>query len=521
MESLDSKAPAYADGCGLVSWLLLFFFVSGVGLPVLWCLGSGLVHFEIQSLSPIFFKILARSLFWSFAQALSSALLACLGGILLGTLLAMVTRGPGRWLATLNRGWGYFAFSVPTVTVALLILQLSSELHFLPQRGTPLILWAHFLMNVCFVAAAIENRLRHFLAGAGGNLLESAATLGARGPTLYFQSFRNVWWNESKSFFPLIFMWSFSAFSTVLILGGGPEFSTPEVLLYYSLKSDFESTRILAIMAVQFLCAAGLSSVALRFVPAEADYRVSVNLREFKLWSLSKVTFAATVFFGICVWPWLWLVKNLGELRAGGAPSEEVGAALGITFALVALTVLFSAGVFVALLASHAWVRRTLTASLGISAAFLLAAWLLLRWDLWAGENLMAQLLLAAVAMTLLKMPLYAFWIERRLQSIHAQEIEAAWLMGCAHRAVVREIFWSACRDIWARVLILAGLSALGEIVVVSFILTEATTLAGLSQKMAVRYDFSGAAWIVLILSLATIVGLGIERKWLWAKRSI
>lgn len=523
MEPVGTLSPSKERlGHWLPSCLLLAFFLVGVFLPTLFCAGNFLVNFRFESLSLIFFQLLGRSVFVSAWQALWSALLACGLGISLGLCFALSRKKITARLASLSRSLGYFAFHLPTVTISLLVLQISFHSKIIPERGLLPIVVAHVLMNVCFIAASTETRARRFLAGEGLAIFESAALMGARGITLYRHAFRKVFVDEWKSYFSLIFMWSFSAFSTVLILGGGPEYSTPEVLLFYSLKNDFDSSRIFIIMTVQFFCGALLNYQIMKrgarldtVIKDAGDAPSSLLLektpRDIFAWSLCL----------LCVWPFVGLLRSVVIAAWESNVNPELLAAAGNSLLIALLAIGGSIFFFFMLIASCSRTRQFLSLCMGLSSSFLMASWLILRLDFWTLDSLAVQVLMCVVALLLLKLPLFAFWIERRIQSLGGESFESAQLMGCRGLALTREIVWPATRDLLGRIVVLSGLSALGEIAVMEFFLRDAQTLALLSQRMAYRYDFSGASSILLFMTLLTLALIGIERKLRWRKRFI
>jgi thiamine transport system permease protein len=196
---------------------------------------------------------LAREVLWFSAwQAVASTVLTILVALPASYVLGRYTF-PGRGVV--------FAlvtvpFVLPTVVVALAFLAV------LPQRaerGWEAILIAHVFFNVAVVVRIVGT----FWSGLDPRVSEAAATLGA-GP---WRSLREVTLPllapALAAAGSLVFLFSFTSFGVVLILGG-PRFSTLETEIYNQAVRlfDLETAAVLAL--VQLACVALAVWVATR-----------------------------------------------------------------------------------------------------------------------------------------------------------------------------------------------------------------------------------------------------------------
>ena len=172
---------------------------------------------------------------------------------------------PGRALV---RALVLVPFVLPTVVVALAFLAV------LPDRleqGPVAILVAHAFFNVAVVIRIVGT----YWAGLDRRVSEAAATLGA-----------SPWQRLREVTLPLlapsltaaaaiVFLFSFTSFGVVLILGG-PRYATLEAEIYYQAVRAFDLHAAAVLSLVQLLCVALTVVVALRL---ERRLAVSGQLR--------------------------------------------------------------------------------------------------------------------------------------------------------------------------------------------------------------------------------------------------
>jgi ABC-type glycerol-3-phosphate transport system permease component len=167
---------------------------------------------------------------------------------------------------------------------------------------------------------------------------------------------------------------------------------------------------------------------------------------------------------------------------------------------------------FVLSVFSHTRVRKMVSIFLGVSTTLLATFWLGIdSTGLSAALGPELQLLVAALAIALAAWPLAAFWVDNRIATLPLEELEAARVLGCPPARIAWHLFWPRARDIGARVAVMVGVAALGELAFTSLFVSRTDLLATLARRMALRYDFSGGTWILLLMSGATLVFLSIE----------
>jgi thiamine transport system permease protein len=196
---------------------------------------------------------LTREVLWfSVWQAVASTALTILVALPASYVLGRYTF-PGRGFA--------FAvvtvpFVLPTVVVALAFVAV------LPdglERGWAAILVAHVFFNVAVVVRFVGT----FWAGLDPRVSEAAATLGA-GP---FRGFREVTLPllapALAAAASIVFLFSFTSFGVILILGG-PRFSTLETEIYNQAVRLFDLRAAAVLALVQLVCVALAVWVATR-----------------------------------------------------------------------------------------------------------------------------------------------------------------------------------------------------------------------------------------------------------------
>jgi thiamine transport system permease protein len=274
---LDCGSPALStverkrNGAGqvrrLMAWLapalfLAVFFFLPLG-RILWL---GLNPVSLKTLLPSDFSLAGRTLFFTFYQALLSTLLTLLLGLPTAFLFAHFDF-PGK---PLLRALTAIPFMLPTVVVAAgfnawlgprgwLNLGLMTGLHletppivFIGTFGA--ILLAHVFYNTTIVIRLAGNALAH----QDHRLEQAARTLGADP--------RRVFWNVTLPLLRpsilaaalLVFIFDFTSFGVILLLGG-PGFSTLEVEIYKQAVQIFNLPMASVLSLIQLLCTLAFS----------------------------------------------------------------------------------------------------------------------------------------------------------------------------------------------------------------------------------------------------------------------
>jgi len=440
-------------------------------------------------------------------------------GCALGSCVALVRGTAARPLRWILEGVGSLAFVLPGIALALLVVEMNHLFPLVPDRGLGGVVLAHVLANVLIVASAVEQRLRAWLSGQGGELLEAAATLGASKRELWKQIVLPVWKEEAKAWAPLIFLWSFSAFSTVVLLGAGPSDANPEILLFHSLQNEFQTGRVLVLMALQALSGYFLLRTAFRFRSPELATGKSSMVNP-------KLLLAPQVALGLswllllpAAFPLVWLlVAPVLTAATGKLWPEGLGVALLNSLLLAALTMIFVVALSYLSLLLPALHRRQLTVLGGISSTFLAACWMGAGVDLWF-ESAFGQIFLAALAVAFVQLPVALFWIERRLQSLPAEWTEAATSLGGGPWDRARLLLWPQLKDVFARIATIAIVGGIGELSVTSLFVNRANLLALEGRRRAVHYDFEASRSLLLTMALVALLVLLLQR-WLFRRRA-
>ena len=139
-------------------------------------------------------------------------------------------------------------FVLPTVVVALAFLAVLPEGL---QRGWAAILIAHVFFNVAVVVRVVGT----FWAGLDPRVSEAAATLGASPARSFREVTLPLLAPALASAASIVFLFSFTSFGIVLILGG-PRYSTLETEIYNQAVRMFDLRTAAILALVQLVCVA-------------------------------------------------------------------------------------------------------------------------------------------------------------------------------------------------------------------------------------------------------------------------
>jgi thiamine transport system permease protein len=231
-----------------IAFLTLFF-----AFPLASIVERGLVSHESGTALDVLTDPLTRDVLWfTVWQALASTVLTVAVALpacyVLGTFSF---RGRG-----LVRGLVTVPFVLPTLVVALALLAvLPGRL----ERGWAAILIAHAFFNVAVVVRVVGG----FWARLDPRVAEAAATLGA-GPWRRFREVTVPLLAPSiAAAAAIVFLFSFTSFGVVLVLGG-PAYSTLEVEIYTQATRLFDLRAAAVLSLVQLACVAVAVLVATR-----------------------------------------------------------------------------------------------------------------------------------------------------------------------------------------------------------------------------------------------------------------
>lgn len=344
--------------------------------------------------------MLGRSISFSALQATASVLLAAATAVIIAFSTQMLGPRWRRFYMEILRTLGLMIFFSPTIVAALSYLKWAALMAWLPKFGWTPIIFVHVCLNALFLASAfakvIDKELRD-----GRRLFEVAQIFGLSRFNFYLQALLRPLRQEFMRWLPLIFWWSFSSFTTVLVLGGGPRYSSPEVLLFYLIGAGDRPARLYVLIIIQILVGLAAIVYARRqpFKPATLEQAalVSSEAAHFKKNRTEKfIGMVGLVMALVLVGFWLpALVQALRALKIDGevwtpltvsaqilwraAAIGVVALGIGVFFSkhltrLFSLTLVVSPMVLIGTLMQTEWLGRlSQSARLWLTAA--LCAW--------------------------------------------------------------------------------------------------------------------------------------------------
>ncbi len=240
----------------MAATLLAVIAVSALGILFFHAVGRDWFAFFTDS----YFWHILRFSFW---QAFLAVLLAVIPALFLARALHRC-HFPGRGLFL---RFATMTLVLPTLVAVSGIIGIYGRQGWLAQLYEALDMrWGFspyglngILLVHTFFALPLSVRLfLQTLEQIPGEQRQLAAQLGMQGRAF----FRYVEWPWLRRQLPpvsaLVFMLSFTSFSTVLILGGGPKSTTIELAIYQSLSFDYQPERAAMLALVQMTCCLAL-----------------------------------------------------------------------------------------------------------------------------------------------------------------------------------------------------------------------------------------------------------------------
>ncbi len=486
---------------GLV--LLLFVFVALI-IPLIFSTLSYAFAGDLESLSNIFFRILLRSLGFGFAQAAVSAVLACSIGLCVG----IIVFENGSFLKSLLGISSHILFVLPGTAISLLTIAAFKNMQ-LDLPPFVYIVAAHALWSGLFVAHKISSRLQQEIESGGNSKIALLMNSGATTKQAAFHILKSPVLFELRQWFPLILSWSFSSFSTVLLLGRGPEHSTPEVLLYFTILNDLSPARILILMIINFLVQFLLfrKFICSESTPAYTNRSLKSHGHLKKHPQILSRHFRWLAWLA-CLAPLYLIMRQF--LFAVEIPSGDslvlIVASIKYSLGYAVLTSLFVVLISLGIIASSTQLRGKFILLYAISPTLLAAAWIKIPIDDYLWNNFAGSLFLCSLLLAVLQTPLASLWLGQEIKRISLAPVQSAFSLGMPPSKAFWQLYVPACFDNIKKLAFFAFVFALGEVALASIWMTQWPNLALLSRKFSENYAFSSSSFVFclnLLLALA------------------
>lgn len=466
-------------------------------------------------------KVIGVTLGRTLWQALWSTFFTLLLGASAGIFLVFCEFPLKRFCLQIADTFASLCFSLPGVSVAMFVLLLAKTVFWVPSQGLWAIVFAHVFMNFLFVGIQLYHFGVQWLGRKGQQQIEAAATLGA-GPLKIFVNI--VLRNFLPRFLALslpTFLYSSMAFATVLILGGTPQQSTPEVLLFYFSNQDPTPYRLrLAFVSVllfysllHFVMRSLTRKFQLSFSPVKSVLFTRQYFRKkspfFVVAALLLVLPAVSFFVVPALAVGRLFVKNGFSLE-----QEWVEATLVSTLLAIASGVT-SWGFYLMTLRTRSSFNRFVSRFIVFSPMMLVLMWMSSVYFGQLGTAApLVQFFALAFGVSFSQWPLMAQWVEDRKDAFSDELFEAAANLGVSPAQVPMRLLSPLMADVERRVFSVLALISFGEISLATFIAPNLRLLATTSRQFAHRYDYFGISWTLLVMGLMSLLIFGMG----WSK---
>jgi thiamine transport system permease protein len=327
------------------------------------------------------------------------------------------------------------------------------------------------------------------------------------------------------SAFVLAFLFSASSFLVVLILGGGPAFTSIEVAIFQAIKQDFDPGLAVRLAGLQMLVATALSFWMYRSAPVSSrSHQIEVGIYRFRRIGLQR---GAESVYGLALvllvgLPLLWV---LGKGAGQWFRVDELPRALGVSLRLaVSAAVLSTVLAFVLEYGAHqgrlvvvrALVSLACTLPLAVSSLLVLLGWRL-AYPGWL-ESSAGVWWAVAWVQALVALPVVYRPLKEAFSRVPPEWEKMARTLGASRWQHFAWVLWPALRRGVLLALLLGALVALGEAGAVLLFQDESTmNLTYLIYQNMGRYRFDqayglAAALMVLAASICLVVAY-LERE--------
>jgi thiamine transport system permease protein len=291
---LKPCAPIFTGRAGwvksLLPWLGVFIFLGVFFFyPLARILWMGLNPASLFAISPASFLVARDALLFTLYQSVLSTLLTLALGLPVAFLFARYDFRGKTFLRTLTA----IPFILPTVVVAAGFTALLGPrgwfniawMHLFGVLTPPIlftgtlgaILLAHIFYNTTIVIRIVSNALSRL----DPRLEQAARTLGANPVQVFWRVTFALLRPSILAAVLLVFIFDFTSFGVILLLGG-PSFSTLEVEIYQQVTSFFNLPLASVLAFIQLLCTLAFSILYSRLVAhtvASVNPRVNISSR--------------------------------------------------------------------------------------------------------------------------------------------------------------------------------------------------------------------------------------------------
>jgi thiamine transport system permease protein len=438
----------------------------------------------------------ANELVGAVLNSLSQALLSAVATMIGGFFLFRAMQG---WLSARQLKWAEYALLLPNLVpplfVALALLSWTPVLGDFPY-GFGAVVFAHVLLNSGLVAVSLDGLVKNRLGG-----LASAAWVMGASPWVFW---RQVAWPLLKVdlayLFLFIFSLCFTSFALPLLLAG-ERTVTLEVSIFDAIRLEGRWDKAVILAALQSFFLFFLAATLSRPVWPEAPSR----------WSLPYLGSR-----GLRHWVWFpsgllligWLLGAVPAVMHGYDESLVLpvvnatltSLALGLTVGLFHLV----GFLLIAYASPNPRLERFMNGYLAPSPAITGFGLLLLP-----VEGDIAELLLAALALTMISLPLLYRWIVHSAVAGLSRQVTVARTLGAGWSTILFEVVWPQAATKILRASGLGALWATADFAISGILLGPDMTLPMIMDNLLNNYRFESAQLLMLPLMLVGLLLYG------------
>lgn len=487
--------------------------------PMFVLLSAGLAEDLTESFwfDPNLWRVSAFTYFQAFVSAVLSGVLGIWAAVTVAD-----QRFPGR---TLLWQGALVCFSLPAILVVLSLMSFWGAFADLPVIfGWPAVLLAHVFFNFPVYLKNVGTALREL----DRTEEKIALSLGASRSRCFFTiTLRKLWPSIRSSFF-LTFLYCAGSFMVILLLGGGPRFTTLEAAIYQAIKVELNLPFAARLAILQFVGSL-LVYLVLATLPGPSTPR-------------SSLFFYPMYFPQSPAFRWLWLgalavtlffvaAGPLGALVIGGlkgltlVPPTEWILPLTFTVQLAGLVAFLS--VVIAFGLAYAEARspwRSLKLFLGYVgnlplsvSAIVMTLGLLLAYPLWIG-TMRGSWLPIALVQAVSALPLVFRLLRDGFERIPESSVRIAQALGAGPWRRLFLVELPAMKGALLTATVAAVAYSAGEVGAILIFLSEGLTTLPLEiYRNLGQYRFEGAhalGVILLFLMLSLMAILGRGERW-------